>query len=737
MCGITVSIALSSGKVPSQASDHVNGRDIDEKTAISHNGHSDQHASLRDKLNRSLDLIAHRGPDSKGVWISENGAVGLAHNRLSINDLSADGDQPIHSDDGQIHAVVNGEIYDHDRIRDEFMREHGYHFKSRADTEVVVALYKHYGAPKFLEHLRGEFALVLYDEGLGKVIAARDRFGIKPLFYTRVRDDQGERLLLAAEAKAFLALDWKAEWDVGAIVDGGWQHDNRTLFSGVLKVLPGHWMEVTLEGGHVQEHRYWDLEYKDKRDVETRPVEEMIRGVREHLTEAIRLRLRADVPVGIYLSGGIDSSLVAGIVTHLVREQGVKLGNRDATSRVCCFSIEFPRESGFDESDIAERTAKWLGVQILKKRMDEATLAESFADSVYHCEHHNFDLNSVGKFVLSTVPREHGYKVVLTGEGADEHFAGYPFFPADFLGEADYSMPDSPLTKDNTLREALQHKALANLDETLFHARRLGFFSHGSWKEDCEAFRAVNNVRMPLGAQMSQPTLESLFAPWVQQRYAGVNCPMVAVAALSPESRHKITNKWHPLHASEYIWSKSLLANNILSCLGDRTEMAHSIEARPPFLDHVLSDYVNGLPPSLKVGYTPEKTKTICTGEEDNQDPWWEGVDVIRTAFTEKWILREAGKPFITQELYERKKHPYTAPNRWPKNGPVHRMLQTICAREKVENLGFVNYNAIKNALDTGFGDDADALAFRGLLLTASWVTLSERFGIEQAQAAK
>jgi asparagine synthase (glutamine-hydrolysing) len=147
--------------------------------------------------------------------------------------------------------------------------------------------------------------------------------------------------------------------------------------------------------------------------VETRSIEEMVLGVRERLVESIQLRLRADVPVGIYLSGGIDSSAVAGIVTKLARESNVKIGSQEASTRVACFSVQFPEESGYDESSIAQRTAEWLGVDVIKKNVDEASLAKDFADTAYHCEHHHFDLNCVAKFALSTLPRDNGVKVVV------------------------------------------------------------------------------------------------------------------------------------------------------------------------------------------------------------------------------------------------------------------------------------------------------------------------------------
>ncbi|KAK4034557.1 hypothetical protein C8A01DRAFT_38988 [Parachaetomium inaequale] len=701
MCGISVSIAL----------DRRQRQPCTPETR----------AELEAKLSKSLDLIAHRGPDAKGIWINDDASIGLAHNRLSINDLSPSGNQPHHSPSNKIHAVINGEIYDPaDALRTTLSSPpHNYTFHSQTDTELVLALYSAYGAPGFLSHLRGEFSLVLYDEDTGKVILARDRFGIKPLFWT-VHEG---RLLVAAEAKAFLAMGWVPEWDVGAVVEGVWQVGERTLFRGVNKVAPGGWVEVGVDGGMVG-GKYWDLEYADKREVETRSVEEMVLGVRERLIEAIRLRLRADVPIGIYLSGGIDSSLLAGIVTHLVRDEGIKMGNRDATSRICCFSIEFPGEKIFDESDIAERTANWLGVQILKKRVDETAMAENFADAAYHCEHHNMDLNTVGKFCLSTVPRDNGFKVVLTGEGSDEHFAGYSFFIPDMLREPDLAMPESALSKDPALREQLQERAQRDLDALL--SSRAGAFNHRMG--DAEAYRDVNDVRLLGWAQAWQPTLH-MFTPWARERWAASSSAVAQANEMSPEAKEKIRTKWHPLHASQYLWSRSLLANNLLTCLGDRTEMAHSIEARPPFLDHVLSEYVNGLPPSVKLAYTPEEENLDRKGGMP-----WENRQNITKAFTEKWILREAGKPYITKELYERKKFPYVAPNRWPKDGPMHKKLREICTQEAVEELGFVDWDIVREALDNAFGEDADSLAFRVLLVVGGWVAIGQRFGVRRAE---
>lgn len=318
--------------------------------------------ALTDRLEKSLDLIAHRGPDARGTWTNAGGTVGkchliphsinhnltfagLGHCRLSIIDLSPAGEQPLHDAENNIHAVVIGEIYDYERLRKQCIDDFGYISRGHSDSELVVALYKHYGAPAFLEHLRGEFAFLIYDDRTEEIFAARDRFGIKPLFWTVV----GDEIYIAAEIKAFLGLGWEPEWDVDAIATDACGQGWKTVFKGVSKIQPGNYMTVSAEG-EIKHGQYWDIDYPNKHKVETRTIPEMIREVREHIIDAVRLRLRADVPAGIYLSGGIDSSAVAGITKYLIETKGVHLGNQKLEDRVACFCIQFDAKSGLNES---------------------------------------------------------------------------------------------------------------------------------------------------------------------------------------------------------------------------------------------------------------------------------------------------------------------------------------------------------------------------------------------------
>ena len=489
----------------------------------------------------------------------------------------------------------------------------------------MIAAYQEYGLG-FLPLLRGEFALCLWDEEKRLFLAARDRYGIKPLFYMFNSFRNRPRLLVAAEAKAFLPLNWRAEWDVESLVQGGWNFDERTVFKGVRKIRPGYYVTVQ-NFGQLREQQYWDIDYPDKRVVDSRSVGELVNGVRRRLLDAVRVRLKADVPVAIYLSGGIDSSVIAGMVTHLVRERGERIGNAQETEKVSCFTIAFDESSGVNESDIAVRTAEYLGVKLYKKHMSEAELAKRFVDATYHCEHQNFDLNYVGKFALSELPPKYDFKVVLTGEGSDENFAGYPLYLPDFLREPDLACPAACLPED-ARRPALER-------ETSQMATAYSRIGASASKPSEVVKRTMNGISTPAAMAAFHPTL---FAAWTVTAF-GASAPQDTIASgIDDRARNLMGDRWHPLHSAMYAWTKGHLANQFLTCLGDRGEMAHSLEARTPFLDHHLTEYVAGIAPSWKVRYRPGSD-----GEGEGR-------------FVEKWILREAARPFVTDELYARTK---------------------------------------------------------------------------------
>ncbi|KXH61786.1 asparagine synthetase [Colletotrichum salicis] len=545
--------------------------------------------------------------------------------------------------------------------------------------------YQHHGVPGLFEHLRGEFAFVLYDESSGDVIAARDRFGIKSLFWT-YSSDTPAKLLIASEIKGFLHMGWEPAWDVDAISSGAAVLGEGTLFKGVKKVLPGHWARFGRDGS-VTHHRYWDAEYSDRTVKETRSMDDMVDGVRECLVDAVRLRLQADVPVGIYLSGGLDSSIVAGITTQLVRERerGVRLGNQNIKDRIICFSISFTSDSEYNE------------------------YAKHFADSVYHTEHHHFDMNSVGKYALSELPRQQGIPVVLTGEGADEHFAGYPFLVSDFLPRARRCLtPSAELAKDTELREALYKSAAAQLRSMY---KGMGMFDHARTEESTD-FDALAGLDVFLIQWHSCPSSD-VFAAWVRDKQSASGVYAALLDSIPPDAQEKIQTRWHSLHSALYVFVKSSMANMVLTCPGDRSEMAHRIEARLPFLDHELAEYVNGLPPSVKMSYKPEDSAGYNDDGKQKekvapQSLFWESMAAVRGRIIDKKILREAGRPFITDEIHNRKEHPYSSPWKWPVGGPIQRMFRGLLTKEAVDRLSFVDFGIVSECLETALGDEGD-----------------------------
>ncbi|KAL9604686.1 MAG: hypothetical protein Q9219_000406 [cf. Caloplaca sp. 3 TL-2023] len=684
MCGITAVLTLSGSSGNAKTNNGTSPAGVDnpesKKRKLTNGGssHEDRKStSVKDQLESSLDAMDHRG---------------LGSCRLEINGLGPGGQQPFSNKDGTIHAVVNGELYDHQRIRKEMIELSGYKFQGGSDSEIVMALYQYYGL-SFLSHLRGEYALCLYDAKKQLFLAARDCSGVKPLFWT-VHDG---RLLLASEAKALLPFGWRPEWDVRSIVDKGWLTEERTIFRGLRKIRPGCYL-TCLSFDHISEGQYWDHEYQDKRILETRTEQEIIEGVRSKMLDAVRVRLQADVPVGIHLSGGIDSAVIAGMAKHLLDNGEVKLGSTGA-HHLRCLGIAFDKGSGFDESVIAQNTADFLGVDFQKTHMDEAALAANFEEAVWFDEQPHFDLGFVGKHALSKLTRDSGIKTVISGQGSDEIFGGYDVFLQDYLREPDHTWPDNGLGES---------KRLQKLQETESTTAQ-GF---ATWTGNGGPSIPSNlSASIPAFAYaMTFPHLA--LAPWVTTCFGLLSPQMTMIENIPVRIRHRMTTKWHPLHSAKYLWNKTALPNLLLTNLSDRTEMSHSVEGRVPFLDPPLMEYVNNLPPSTKIRYDPD-TDTL----------------------TEKWVLRQASRPFITEELYTRKKHPYSAPNVWPVGGPMHRLMERLVTKEAVEALGFVDWGRTEGLVEKAFRTQ-DQVLLRSVFGVAQWVVLGRRFGVPRAELA-
>ncbi|KAI9372282.1 hypothetical protein BJX61DRAFT_542833 [Aspergillus egyptiacus] len=655
MCAITAILSLNDGGIDCPRSDD---NDIDPQ-------------ALNRQMNESLEMVKHRGPDARGQWFSPDYRVGLGHGRFSIIDLSPAGNQPFHGSEDTIHAVVNGELYDYERYREQLANE--YDFKSNSDCEIVIALYRHYGI-SFVSKLRGEFALVLWDAKRKLFFAARDRYGIKSLYYTVVNN----KLLIATEMKSFLPFGWQPEWSVENLLQKGWLWDTQMYFKGVHRLEPGQYM-TSLDYKPPVVKKYWDLDYPNKGVPCPQSEEEIILKLRELLLESVRVRLRADVEVGIYLSGGLDSSAIAGMTAHLIK-QGELLGN-DASgdiSKMSCYTIRFGKDSGVDESDIAQRTAQWLGVDLHPVTMNEDEIAARFEDTVWFTESPIPDVNGMGRVAVGELAHSHGKKVILTGEGSDEHFGGYPDMLSKMFIEPDYSWPSPPseIPDSSQTFEAGREAVPPPLKSPPSTKRMLN---------NSSVFARLNSLyNLPFASWTAEGATEDLETTFAEHFGAQI---------LS-----KISEKWHPLHSASYQWTKSILANYILRYIGDGADMVHQIETRPPFLDHHVTEFANRIPPSLKIKYDP-----------------------INKVLREKHILREAMRPYVTDEIMNRTKRAYLGPSIYRMDGPLYRVVVNLLTESNVKKLGFVDWSQLQDHIIKGFRD-GDQKCFRGSLFVAQLV---------------
>src|SRR6185437_13846297 len=327
-----------------------------------------------------MAALHHRGPDGQQHWMASDGRAALGHTRLSIIDLTT-GDQPISNEDDTIHIVVNGEFYDFERIR-AGLESRGHRFRTKSDSEIALHLYEDYG-PECLHHLRGEYAFVIWDERNRRLIAGRDRFGVKPLFYA----EHNDALYLASEAKALFAMGVPARWSAEGLYAGGFVlPGDRTLFHGVHYVPPGHYLRATRESHRL--HQYWDVDYP-RDDAAATPTSdrEYIEGFRVVLEDAVKTRLRADVPVGCYLSGGIDSCAVLGLAAR--HHQGP----------IRAFTLTFDRPE-YDEGEIAREMAAKASADFFPIPIQQDDLADGFAAAILQSETLCVNAHGVAKYLL-------------------------------------------------------------------------------------------------------------------------------------------------------------------------------------------------------------------------------------------------------------------------------------------------------------------------------------------------
>lgn len=614
--------------------------------------------------------LSHRGPDAQRAWVSPDGRVGLGHARLSIIDLTT-GDQPIASEDEKLRIIANGELYDFERIRSELERD-GHKFRTHSDTEIALHLFEDRGT-RAVHALRGEFALAIWDGRDNQLFAARDRFGIKPLYYT-IHDGTFH---LASEVKALQALGVPLRWDRDSLYDIHFvaHPPDRTLFAGIYQLPPG--CCLLTDGEHVRVIPYWDWDFPTA-DETTSNVDprEWIAQLEHEFSEAVRLRLRADVPVACYLSGGIDSCAVLGFASRI------------SPRPLKAFTLSFDH-ADYDERAIAEEQAKLSGAEFCRIDIRSENLADHFSDAIYHAERPFANAHAVAKFLLSRAVRDAGIKVVLTGEGSDEIFAGYPHFRRDQI-----------LYGNNSYSEEEKQRLLAALDAT----NRVSagtLLPTGSTKlESVQHMLGYMPSNLEGWAQIGQGLLRVTHADFVE-RFATRDTYRILLSCLDVERQLRGRD---PVNQSLYVWGKTMLPNYVLSNLGDRMEMAHSVEGRLPFLDHHVVELAARMPVSMK----------IC-------------------GMTEKYVLREAAKPVLTDTAYHRQKHPFMSPPAtMQRNGGLYTFLQDTLRSDMLDGPGIYDRAKVLPLLDMIPMMDAAMLGrVDGLLMWMSSVCLlSQRLGM-------
>ena len=543
-----------------------------------------------------ISVLGHRGPDETGLYLDDQ--VGLGHARLSIIDLSS-GVQPIHSEDKTLWIVYNGEVFNYVELR-QALEQKGHRFYTTSDTEVVLHLYEEEG-PDCLAQLNGQFAMAIWNVKKRELFLARDRFGIRPLYYTIAN----KTLIFGSEIKSiFMNENVTREIDPVAMdqIFTFWTTlTPRTVFKDIHELPPGHYLKTS--SGRVTIKKYWDIPLHGREEQSDLAPQEVCRRVRELLQDAVRIRLRADVPVGCYLSGGLDSSGTAALVV------------RNFNSGVRTFGIRFDGDD-FDEGKHQSMMVSHLNVNHTDLRATSEKIGSSLPDCLWHCEKPLLRTAPVPLYLLSEVVRRSGYKVVLTGEGADEVFGGYNIFREAKVRRFWARCPDSrsrpeligqlyPYIFDNPrLKRTLQSFFAKGLDRT-----DDPIFSHFIRWENTSRIRTF----------FSQELTKAI------GQYDGYE----QVRQSLPADYEQVDD----FSKAQYLEMAIFLSNYLLSSQGDRVAMANSVEIRLPFLDTRIVDFMASVPSKWKI-----------------------------LGLNEKHILKKSFEGILPDEITSRPKNPYRAP---------------------------------------------------------------------------
>ncbi len=547
---------------------------------------------------RMISALLHRGPDANAVYLA--GPLALAHSRLSIIDLQG-GSQPMATIDGRFQITSNGEIFNYIELREELLAK-GHKFATRSDTEVILNAYREYG-DDCVHRFNGQWAFAIWDADSRSLFLSRDRAGIRPLYYTRT----ATAFLFASEIKAVLASgEVSAELDLQGLdqIFTFWVTlAPRTAFRNIMQLPPGCSMFV--QNGEIRVHRYWSLSYAESEELSAASEDRLAQDLLGLLEDATRIRLRSDVPVGAYLSGGIDSTVTTALAKGIVQD------------RLRSFSITF-EDAEFDEKRYQDEASAFLGTQHSNLCCSSSDIARVFPEVIRHTEQPVIRTAPAPMFLLSRLVRDSGYKVVLTGEGADETLGGYDIFKEAKIRHFWARNPES------SWRPLLLRRLYPYMDS--IQRQPAAYLRH--------FFRVTpEDVASPFFSHLPRWDLTAKLKLLLSE---DARAAMTAFDPLAEIEQALPSDYWRWTYfaRAEYLEATYLMPGYILSSQGDRMAMSHSVEGRYPFLDYRVMQFAARLPAKVKM-----------------------------KALDQKHLLKKATRGLIPDSILRRPKQPYRAPD--------------------------------------------------------------------------
>jgi len=622
------------------------------------NYYSSKEPSWERNVKNMLSMIKHRGPDESGVYLGQN--IGIGSVRLSIIDLST-GQQPLCDETERYWIVYNGEIFNFQELKTE-LEIKGVRFKTHCDTEVVVQMYAHFGE-KCLNRFNGQFAFCIWDKQKKELFLARDRVGIRPLFYW----SDNKAFAFCSEIKGLFTLG-RIERELNpesmSQIFTLWTTSTpNTPFKNIFELQPGHFMKV--QDGKIHIEKFWNFNFPVHKEICNTPISESIEELNELLYDAVKIRLKADVPVGAYLSGGLDSS----VTTSYIKQINPEVLNT--------FSIGF-KDKAFDETSFQIEAANFFKTNHTAITCTAEEISENFKETIWHTEFPILRTSPIPMFLLSKMVRENNIKVVITGEGADEFLSGYNIFKEAKIRRFWAKEPNS-LARPRILTKLYPYLPLLKKSPDLALKMFFGY--------------KLTETNDPLYSHLlrwhNTSRIKSFFSDDFASSIKEYN-PLSEIYQSLPGN----FEKWSDLGKSQYLEATIFMSGYLLSSQGDRMAMGNSVEGRYPFLDYRVIEFCAKLPDNQKLN-----------------------------SLNEKFILKKLSLGKIPPSITNRPKQPYRAPiASILGNENSNSYINDILSEDALKSYGIFNPNKvkmlIKNARKQESVSEIDQMAIAGILST-------------------